>query len=58
MKFKDIQLDFLLRACNLYWAILQFDITDKDFKEDYGYSKEEAIQAICHLERQFLEENM
>jgi hypothetical protein len=30
INLNEIQLDFLLRACDLNWAVLQFDITDKD----------------------------
>ncbi len=40
---------FLKVACNLRNYILQFDITDKDFKEDYGYSKKDAENAINDL---------
>jgi len=52
INLNEIQIDFLLRACELNWAILQFSITDKDFKEDCGYSKEDAQIAILELKRQ------
>lgn len=40
---------FLKVACNLRKYILQFDITDKDFEEDYGYSKKDAEKSIDEL---------
>lgn len=43
---------FLKVACNLRKYILQFDITDKDFEEDYGYSKKDAENAINNLQNQ------
>lgn len=52
INFNEIQLDFLFRACELNWTVLQFDITDKDFEEDYGYSKEEAKQAVYDIKQQ------
>lgn len=55
INLNEIQLDFLLRACELKWAVLQFDITDKDFEEDYGYSKDEAIETIYELRKQLRE---
>jgi hypothetical protein len=51
----EIQLDFLLTACNLHWAVWQFDITNKDFEKDYGYTKDEAQKAILELKRQLRE---
>jgi hypothetical protein len=55
INLNEIQLDFLLRACELNWAVLQFSITDKDFEEDYGYTKDEAHIAILELKRQLRE---
>lgn len=55
MELNEIQLDFLFRACELHWAVLQFDVTDKDFQEDYGYTKDEAHTAILDLKRQLRE---
>ena len=48
----DIQHSFLMMACNLNWAILQFDITDKDFEEDYGFTKQQTKKAINDLQKQ------
>lgn len=49
IQITEIQRDFLMRACNLDWAVLQYDITDKDFVEDYGYTKEQARNEIENL---------
>jgi len=55
INLNEIQLDFLLRACKLNWAVLQFDIADKDFEEDYGYTKDKATDAIYELRKQLRE---
>ena len=49
IEINEIQQDFLRTACNLHWAVIQFDITDKDFLEDYWYTKEEYREAINDL---------
>lgn len=46
------QIHFLKCACNLREYILNFTITEKDFKEDYGYSKKDAEKAINDLQNQ------
>lgn len=40
---------FLKCDCNLREYILNFTVTYKDFKEDYGYSKKDAEKAINDL---------
>jgi hypothetical protein len=55
INLNEIQLDFLLRACELHWSVLQFTITDNDFEKDYGYTKDEAYIAILELKRQLRE---
>lgn len=55
INLNEIQLDFLFRACELNWAVLQFDITDKDFEGEYGYTKDKAIDAIYELRKQLRE---
>lgn len=52
IKIDEIQKKFINTACNLAWAIFQFSITDKDFEEDYGFTKEEAHKAIIELRRE------
>ena len=52
MKLNETQLDFLFRACEFHWAVLQFSMSDKDFQEEYGYTKNEAHIAILDLKRQ------
>lgn len=52
INLNEIQVTFLLTACNLNWAVFQFNITDKDFKEDYGFTKDEAKKAIEDLKNQ------
>lgn len=52
IKINEQQEHFLKVACNLRKYILQFDITDKDFEEDYGYSKKDAENAINNLQNQ------
>ena len=54
MELSKIQQTFLLTACNLKEAVFQFDITDKDFKEDYGFTKQQALEAIDDLHVQLI----
>lgn len=49
IQLDEVQRDFIMMACNLYDAVIQFDITDKDFLEDYGYTKQDFIVAVNKL---------
>jgi hypothetical protein len=50
-----IQLDFLRRACEFNWEIIEFSLTDNNFEKDYGYTKDEAHIAILNLKRRLRE---
>jgi len=48
----DLQLYFIRTACCLKDAVIQFDISDKDFEEDYGFTKDEILKSISDLKEQ------
>lgn len=44
-----LQKFFISTACNLKEVIFQFDISDVDFLNDYGFTKQKAEQEIKAL---------
>jgi len=44
-----VQLDFLLRACNLSEAVVQYDCPNEEFKRVYKTSKSNHIKEIDNL---------
>lgn len=49
IELTKIQLDFLLRACNLNEAVVQYDCPDEEFKKVYKTSKKKHIKEIDNL---------
>ena len=49
IKLNDIQIHFMRCACNLKDAVLDFNISDKEFVNTYGYTKKQARREIDKL---------
>lgn len=49
IEINDIQNHFLRCACNLKDAVLNFGVSDEEFVDSYGYTKEQAKKEIEKL---------
>lgn len=52
MKLNNLQRIFITTACNLKEVVIQFDISDEEFLDDYGFTKEDILKAIEELRQQ------
>ncbi len=48
-ELNDLQKLFIQKASNLRDSVINFQVSDEEFLDDYGYSKEEVQQAIDDL---------
>lgn len=52
IEFRDIQKVFLIKAINLQDAVINYQVSDEEFLEDYGCTKDDMRNAVEIIRKQ------